>query len=472
MPGRADQEIPDAGPLVDRFVPPIFGGSQWDVLGPLMSIHTNHSERAWAIRPISSRVSDSEMDSMEWDVLYPLLTVDRYGEEYRAQIMQLLNVAGGANQEGDVTDRFTVFPVFFLQRSEDPGKGYWGLVPVYGDVKRRFFRDRVQWVLLPLYVKSRKKDVVTWNVPAPFFHIRKGDGLRGWQLWPIAGSENKEVTTRIGLFDEEELVPGHKKLFVLWPVFFNHHTELGTDNPTHHQVLLPFYSRLRSPQRDSSTYLWPFGVTVTDDREKGYRELGAPWPLIVFARGEGKTANRIWPLFSRARTPTLETGFYLWPLYLHKRIRSKPLDRDRHRILFFLWSTVRERNTETGSEAVRRDLWPLYHYQTDHDGNERRQILALIEPFLPNNESMVRNYSALWSVYQSESNGKTGAKRQSILWNLFHRQTTPQSKRWSFLFGLLGHQEDQNGSRWRVLYIPFGSRGHRAVPSESEVQNP
>lgn len=455
---QADLPFHHAGPLSDRFVPPIENGVQWDLIGPIVTLQTNETGQAWAIRPLISHTENSEVDSEEWDVLYPLLTVDRYGSEYRAQIGQLLNVAGGSDQEGDETDRFTVFPLFFLQRSEEPGENYWALLPVYGDLKGRFFRDRVQFVLFPLYVKTWKKDVVTWNVPVPFFHIRKGEGLEGWQLWPLVGSESKAVTTRTALFGDEEIVGGHKKVFVLWPFFFNQRTGIGTDNPTHHQVLLPFYSRLRSPNRDSSTYFWPFGVTVTDDREKGYRELGAPWPLVVFARGEGKTANRVWPFFSRARTPVLETRFYLWPMYHYKRVQSEPLDRERSRVLFFLWSAVNERNTETGTVAKRRDFWPLYHYQTDHEGNERRQILALMEPILPNNDSMTRNYSALWSIYRSESNPETGKKRQSFLWNLFHRQSDADSKRWSFLFGLLGREKDADGTRWRVLYIPFGKK--------------
>ena len=39
-----------------------------------------------------------------------------------------------------------------------------------------------------------------------------------------------------------------------------------------------------------------------------YREWDAPWPLIVFARGEGKTTTRVWPLYSRAHNATLESS--------------------------------------------------------------------------------------------------------------------------------------------------------------------
>ena len=83
--------------------------------------------------------------------------------------------------------------------------------------------------------------------------------------------------------------------------------------------------------------LWPF-FNYVDDRGKKYREWDAPWPLIVFARGEGKNTTRVWPFFSHARAPTVESGFYLWPIYKYNRMHSAPLDRQRTRICFFLYS--------------------------------------------------------------------------------------------------------------------------------------
>ena len=63
--------------------------------------------------------------------------------------------------------------------------------------------------------------------------------------------------------------------------------------------------------------LWPF-FNVIDDREKKYREWDAPWPLVEFARGEGKTTTRVLPFFSQAQNATLEDDFYLWPIYKYR----------------------------------------------------------------------------------------------------------------------------------------------------------
>src|SRR6185295_5178264 len=128
--------------------------------------------------------------------------------------------------------------------------------------------------------------------------------------------------------------------FILWPIFHNQRLVLVTDAPSHEQALLPFYSYLRSTKRDSTTFPWPLGYTRTIDRERKYRETGAPWPLIVFARGEGKTTDRVWPFYSKATNATQTSEWYLWPIYKYNRLNSPPLDRERTRILFFLYSDV------------------------------------------------------------------------------------------------------------------------------------
>jgi hypothetical protein len=252
----------------------------------------------------------------------------------------------------------------------------------------------------------------------------------------------------------------------MWPLFFSHHTGIGTANPQVQRVLLPFYSLLRSPNRDSSTYLWLY--TVTNDREKKYREIGTPWPLIVFARGEGKTMNRVWPLFGHARNPILQSDFLAWPLYKYNRTHSPPLDRERTRVLFFLYSDLIERNEETGTALERTDLWPLFTARRDHQGNERLQILALLEPFLSNNKSIERNYSPLWSVWRSERNGSTGARSSSLLWNLYRYDRTPEAKKCSLLFGLFRYQSSPAGKQLRLFYVPvFNSQRSPAVAERS-----
>jgi len=220
--------------------------------------------------------------------------------------------------------------------------------------------------------------------------------------------------------------------------------------------VLPLYSQTRSPMRDSTSYGWPLGFTVTDDREKKYHEYDFPWPLFVFARGEGKTINRVFPLFSRASNGTLESDWYLWPLYKYNAIHSPPLDRQRTRYGLFIYSDTKVRNTESGESSRRVDFWPFYTYRRELDGSTHLHALAVLEPFLPNVKAIEREYSPIWTLWRAERNPKTGAASQSLLWNLYRRESAPDAKKISLLFGLFQYESNPAGGRVRLCYIPVG----------------
>jgi hypothetical protein len=456
-----------AGPIAHEFPLTLLEGKRLEVLGPLFHHEQTELWEAWTLSPLLSYTRNLGVDSTGIDFLYPLINYDRVGKEYGLRILMLFSFAGGEDQKEQVQRRVTLFPIFFYQSSPDPEQRYLAVVPVAGRILNRLYRDEIRFYLFPLYGQSRIGTTVTDNYLYPFFHIRRGDHLFGWQFWPLIGVEERVPFTRTNRFGNEELVPGHKKNFVIWPIYLRQDLDLGTTNPVSHRVLFPFYALERSPARDSSSYLWPL-VTYTEDRERQYRELGVPWPLIVFARGEGKTLNRVWPFFSRGRSRFVEGEFYMWPVYRRNRTYSPPLDRQRTRVLFFLYSHVRELNEQTGQANQRWDLWPLFIRREDREGNQRFQILAPIEPFLPHNSSVQRNWSPLWSVWRSEKNPQTGASSQSLLWNLYRREAIPEARRHSAMFGLFQYEVSPEGKRLRLFYIPLGRRTGTATPEGDE----
>lgn len=471
----------NAGLLFDQFPLTLEQGQRTEAAGPFFYEMRREADWMAAVPPLFSHTV-SDTDSEEFDILYPLLTYDRFGREYRWQLMQLLSLSGGQNQAEVPRERFTIFPFYFQQRSPDTNLNYTAVFPFYGHLKQRIFRSEIDFVAWPVYVKTvRRKsvsalpddpflavpyryfqavrgDVTTYNYFYPFFHLRYGDGLKGWQFWPFYGRERKEVTTSTNVWGDLETTPGHDKTFVLWPLYADQKREIGTTNELRQQFLIPFYSCFRSPGRDSTSYLWPLGVTVTEDRDRKYREVDAPWPFIVFAHGEGKTTSRVWPLFSRSSNTNLESNTYLWPLYKYNRLRNAPLDRERTRILWFVYSFVSEKNTETGKASGRVDLWPLFAHRRGLNGSTRLQVLALLEPILPTNKSIERDWSPIWSLWRSENNATNGATSQSLLWNLFRRDTTATTKKCSLLFGLFQYSSQPEGKRWRFFYVPFGRR--------------
>src|SRR5207244_2172052 len=132
-------------------------------------------------------------------------------------------------------------------------ENYHAVFPLYGHLKDRLFRDEIFFVMFPLFGETRKRDVVNDNFLYPFFNVRHGDGMHGWQFWPVVGHEHKVVTLQTNGFGDVSTVGGHDHFFILWPLFFKTTEGIGTDNLEKSQGFLPLYSVTRSPQRDSTS---------------------------------------------------------------------------------------------------------------------------------------------------------------------------------------------------------------------------
>ena len=442
-----------AGPLYDHFSLTLDSGERTEAAGPFYYAQESQSEKMWAVPPLFLHDSDPDVERNEYNFLYPLLTYEKYGEEYRWQLIQLFSFSGGQQPDDSGIKHFTIFPFYFQQRSPDTNENYTAFFPFYGHLNGRLFRDRIFFIMFPIYGQTQKRDVVNDNYSYPFFNVNHGDGMHGWQFWPFAGAEHKVVTTSTNGFGEVETVGGYDKSFALWPFYLRQNNGIGTGNPEKFRASIPFYVTSRSPMRDSTSVLWPF-FTWIDDREKKYREWQDPWPFVIYARGEGKSTSRVFPLFSRSHNNEIENDSYLWPVYQYHRLHADPLDRIRKRILFYLYDDTVEKNTETGTEERRVDMLPFFTYHRDFNGNSRLQILALIEPVLPDNRGIERNWSPLWSLWRAEDNPKTGAGSRSLLWNLYRSDKTLDSKKISILFGLFQYQSVGETNKLRLFYIP------------------
>src|SRR5665213_437394 len=443
---------PSIGFLFDHFPLTLEDGCRSEAAGPFFYTQQTESEKLWAIPPLFSCDRDPSVESHEDDFLYPLLTHIRYGQEDRWQLFQLISTASGREPDETDTKRFTLFPFYFQQRSADTNLNYTAVFPLYGRLKNRLFRDEIYCILFPVFGETRKRDIVTDNYFYPLVHVRHGDGLTGWQGWPLAGREHKDVTTQTNGFGDRTVIAGHDQSFYLWPFYLAQDNGIGTDNPEKFRASIPLFAISRSPQRDATSIVWPI-FAVIDDRAKKYHEWQGPWPFVIFARGAGKHTSRVFPLFSQSHQGTMESDSYLWPLYTFRRTQAAPLDQQRTSVLIYLYSRLTEKNTETGAERTRLDMWPFFTWHRDFNGNERLQILAPLEPAVPDNRGIERNWSPLWSLWRAENNRKTGARSQSFLWNLYRRDTAPEHKKVSLLFGLFQYQSNKESEQTKLFYV-------------------
>lgn len=452
IPAPADNI--SAGFLFDRYKLTLETGQRTEAAGPFYYSQQTSSESDWAIPPFYSSQHEPAVERDEEDFLYPLMTTVRYGHERRWQFLEVFSASSGHEPDEANTRRVTIFPLYFQQRSVDTNLDYTAVVPFYGRLEHRLFKDEIYFVMFPFYVETRKRDVVTHNYFYPFVDVRHGDGLAGWQFWPFAGHEHKTITTQTNGFSDLSMVPGYDHLFYFWPFYLRQDDGLGSDNPVKLRAVIPVYATVRSPERDSTTVLWPFFTTI-DDREKKYREWQEPWPFIIFTRGESNQTSRVFPLYSQAHNATQEIDSYLWPLYAYSRFHEDPLDQQRRRLLYFLYDRLSQKNTETRRERVRLDMWPFFIWHHEFNGDERLQIIAPLEPAVPDNPGIEHNWSPLWSFWRWEKNAKTGAHSESLLWNLYRRDAAPDYKKISCLFGLYQSQAEPAGKTLRLFYIPL-----------------
>ena len=449
--GLAEDES-SFGFLFERYQLTLDAGYRTEAAGPFYYNQVTEDATTLAFPPFFSCYRNPSVESHEDDFLYPIFSSLHYGQERRWQFFQLLSAAGGQLQNGTEQSRFTLFPIYFQQRSTDSNQNYTAVGPFYGHLQNRLWHDRIFFVMFPFYARTQKRDIVTDNYLFPIGYVREGNGLHGWGVWPLVGHEHKIAMLQTNGFGDVSVNGGHDHWFALWPLWLKQDNGIGTANPETFRASIPLFVYDRSPNLDLTTVIWPF-FTWMDNREKKYREWQMPWPLIIFARGEGKTTSRVFPFFQSSHNATLESDFYLWPIYTYRRTHSDPLDYRRTRIVFYLYADICERNTQTGQQKRRLDMWPFFTWHHDFNGNERLQVLAPIEPMVPNNRGVERNWSPLWSLWRAEANPKTGASSHSLFWNLYRDERTPEHKKVSLLFGLFQYQSDAGTRRTRLFYI-------------------
>ncbi len=440
------------GPLFSDFDLTLAPGHRFEAAGPFYYEQQSESQFQWALPPWSCYTKTPDVDWTEWEILYPVLTYRRFGAESRLQLMQLLSLSGNSAGEGTNVERFTIFPLYFQQRGPLPEQNYTAVLPFYGHLKNRLFRDDIKFIVFPLYSETRKKDVVTDNYLYPIFDLRHGDHMSGWQFWPLVGVEHKTPSEMTNAYNDVITVPGYDKFFALFPFYLRGTSGLGTTNVEKDLAIIPFYNASHSPARDQTCYGWPLGYNVIHDREKKYDEHDVIWPLFVFAHGY-KNVTRIFPFYSQASNPNLESDFYLWPVYKFNKLTLTGYQRERTRIFFFLYSDMTETIVHRGDHFHRVDFWPFYTYHRDANGNQRFQTLAILEPIFPNNRSMPREYASIYSFWRSEKNPRLHTASQSALWNLYRREVAPGFKKTSLFFGLFQYQSGSEGRRWRVCYL-------------------
>jgi hypothetical protein len=235
----------------------------------------------------------------------------------------------------------------------------------------------------------------------------------------------------------------------------------------------------------SRTLLWPFFSHYVN-HAKGEEEWNFPMPFVRVTWGEYRHGNRFLPFYADESVGSNRKRWFLWPIFKIEETHTEIFDRRRERILFFLYSDLSEKLKEDVEPYKRRvALWPLFSYQKIKHVSHFH-LLALMEPFFPENNAMERNWSPLWRLYQRKWDDN-GNSVSTLLWNLYWKEVrgddlameifplfayvneAGKGSDLSLLKGLFRYRRDGCKTRINLLYLPWSISWEREPLPSSRV---
>lgn len=419
------------------------------LLGPIFGYRTDPREEVFSFRPFLTEYWDKERNAMSFHFLYPAFNYYDYGEHAHWHFFNLLR---GASWNEGAEGSLQLWPFLFWDDRVKDEEDSFALWPLGGRIRNFFGRDTLDFALWPLYVRTQRKGENGYGTPWPFIQWRTGEAS-GFALWPLWGHFE-----RPGEYD---------RTFALWPLYYNHYTDLDQEVPSHHFGILPFYARDTADGLLSETFGWPFfGYTRERDPRPRYDETRYFWPLLVQGRGEERHVNRFLPIYTHERRKEAQKWWYLWPLLKREEIDLGFLTRYRTQFLYFLFRDEHQAN-EQGFSARKQFLWPFYSYWNDGQGRKQIQALDPITVFFPKDRGARESWTPLFAIFRHDE--RPDSVRQSWFWNFVVREKGPDRRRftvgpivsaertpdhasWSILHGLIARSHRNGETRWSFFW--------------------
>ena len=481
------------------------GHLRYRALHPFIAGKSKPGRRVFVFRPFFSH-EDEGPGSTRWKfrALWPLLLVQRTDKAHRVRVFPFVWERKRVNQHlgrQEEDKDFWILP--FLLTGSDTNEGkYFALWPAGGMVKGIFGKQYIRFVLWPLWVEGHDKHYHSWNVPWPIFGVWKGKHQRGWRLWPLFGTNQRD-----GKF---------KRVFFLWPLGHYWRTGLDTDAPGLVFAIMPFYGKIENKHLRYVTVLWPF-FARKHNKQMGFVEWHYPWPIFSRTTGKGIRGLKVFPFYEHRFAPNNSMRSFGWKLY-ERRTTTSPSKKTTTKSSLYIFKHIRDewvevkrggktvrmappadlrsarlaaeragRNPDiagrkerpaTGGERKSRVsslLWPLYRYRRSSRGEK---YFTVLEPWWwRSSEIWDRHYGPFFTLYRYERFAD-GSVRERALFNLYEHSRSPLDRRVRFsplvdywrrgkpaeyrrfriLGGLYSYERRGKDKRVRILWIPIGRR--------------
>ncbi|HVW21744.1 MAG TPA: hypothetical protein VHC86_11060 [Opitutaceae bacterium] len=445
----------------------------WSGLGPfLFSRPEGNGDHIAGFRPLYMRRETNGLDTPEVDVAYPIFFWRSYRTHAEWSVFKIANHFGkkaDAPASAPRDQSFDVWPFYFSRQNGDPRTSYRAVFPLFGTMKNRFSRDRISWVLWPLYVRTSRDGETTTSTPYPFIRVTRG-AAQGFALWPLFGWNSW---------------PGaYRKHFYLWPlgwddVYQTPHESLGGPTITRRQAFLPFYLSATGPGFVDKTYGWPFFGYTDQTEPYRYHETRYFWPFLVQGEGEGHRVRRWGPFYTHSVIRGYDKTWVLWPLWRDAIWNESGVRMEKRQLgIWFYWDlTEHSLSNPNAAPAHTTHIWPLLSLWDNGAGRAQAEFLSPFEVFFPHNDKMRPLWPPLFAVYRYDRN--QGETRTSLLWDAvtwarsegrqrseFHFgplvgvERSPGAGRVSLLHGLLGWERRPGERGWHAFWLEFSGVRH------------
>ncbi|MCF7847331.1 MAG: hypothetical protein K9M45_00665 [Kiritimatiellales bacterium] len=390
-----------------------------------------------AVRPFYSHVENPEKEKEIRDYIWPLYTRKTFKDEKYGRLLFFGFSHDFSQEEDDVREQNWILPIYF-QGKDAADNGYFAIFPVGGTIHDFLGRDKIMFVLFPIFGKSSINEVKTTTVLWPIGSKTEGGKVERFRVFPIVGKTQLD-----GEYD---------KRFVLWP-FWNSVDYLNEENEGHSWMLFPICGKV---DKEKEKTMWVVPPLFRFSRGEEQTITYCPWPFYQTAEGE---VNKfiMWPLFGKKQIGGIQKDYYAWPLlwsttvdypkFTHKRKMLAPVfayESDR---------AVRPIGEDIGEGDVFSrywKLWPVMSWQREHDVSRFRMVE--LWPFR-NTPAVERNWAPIWTLYKREcGESETG---HHVLWGTYRQIKRPDEFEWSLLKGLIAYKRKGPDKQFRMLFVPF-----------------
>lgn len=411
--------------------------------------------------PPQAKPGAASRTAHQFYALYPLIRHEVCEPQSRTWVLPLYYNMRNVNDDGGFWHIWALLPFFFGGDSTKYG-GYFAFFPVGGELKDLFGRDKVVFVVFPLYTYAESGGRKSWHFPWPFIRYAKGDNRDMWYVWPLIGQIHRN--------------DGSTRWFWLWPFFwYSDAPEKPKEKDDGNTVgFFPIYYRQNTDSMYRLNIIWPlFSYSYNKKTDRG--DYVTPWPLVRIGNGKDYYRRQFWPFWGHIREQQVTRDYVLWPIY-----RSMHQDGELHKVDGLSWFILYRSIASTWQDEPARSshenlLWPFWYYKRDGYGNTYFCTYELRG--IPDPQGWDRFYAFIWRICEYEklvqrTNPSDGIFRSTrVLWGMYRHDRDNRSnylrvfplfssrrhdgKQESFevLMGMFGYTE--GGQKYRILFVPF-----------------